>query len=413
MKKDDFLSALQTLKTTLSSHQGHILLLIDLASCYYMLDDYHNFHKWTLKSLEEFNIGSDHFSSNTQSRAVLGLGKLLEEIGWVDEALKLYRKKIDEGLETKDRIEHHSSFFRIEAQSLRLTAELKLLQDIPASYVRCEQYKIRDSDIDYEIQSALMLCDFHMTGFEASYNRLLRIQQNEHYSGSDKRLAFFNFIFEALQQKKSYFKIDESMFESFPYFACDNFEKCLLDLWSMDQAKTPFQVLNVNRSELLSFMSGIRYLALVAMRPSLDQNREAKRKILLILKTVSTASRNIILKQWSIGAQTENIQLELRENQIFHRDQIIPCSASTLKLIHLFITNRDCTIEECTHHLFGLDLSESTFSRLRMSVLRANKSLASKLGTMKVINLTKSRISLHEDIQLLVRSQDMKMRICK
>lgn len=404
MKDDNFLLALQTLKETHTSYQGHILLLIDLASCYYMLNDHHSFQKWTLKSLEEFNLGYDSFSSTTQSRAVLGLGKLLEEIGYVDEALALYRKKIKEEIEVKDRTEHHSSFFRIEAQCLRLTAELKLLAEIPKAYVRCEQYKVNDSDIEYEIQSALMLCDFHMTGIESAFRRLLRIQRNSRYNESEKRLAFFNLLFELLLENRIEFEIDEVFFDSFPYFNCDVFEQSLLDLWSSEHAKTPLQILDVNRSELLSFMNGIRYLSLLVARPRLDQSREAKKKIIMFLKTISPSSRKLILQQWSIENQSEKVEIEISKNRIVHQGKPIPCSAATFNLLSICSENGGLPVDECIRRLFGLGLSDSTYSRLRMSVSRTNESLASHFGKTKVIRLTRNYLSIHDDIQVRVIS---------
>ena len=78
MRCGTFHSAVEILVRAYQDCGPHILVMVDLASCYYMLQDYVNFRQWTLRSYDEFNQIKNQLSQDSFQSSSLALGKLLE-----------------------------------------------------------------------------------------------------------------------------------------------------------------------------------------------------------------------------------------------------------------------------------------------------------------------------------------------
>src|SRR4051812_15564874 len=95
MKEGDFLKALGEGQKAINDYGPHILLLTDIASCYYMLGDYWNYHKLALQLHEDLTQIKPKLNLDSYLGATLGIGKLLEELSHIYAARKVYEKVIN------------------------------------------------------------------------------------------------------------------------------------------------------------------------------------------------------------------------------------------------------------------------------------------------------------------------------
>lgn len=408
MGQDDFINALQTIKTCFQNHQHHILPLIDMASCYYMLNDFYNFKKWTLKAESEFYQNQNLFSPQTLSQATLGLGKLFEELGFVSEALSLYRQLLANHQADGDRLNLHSSFYRIEAQHLRLLAEMNLLNEIPAAYLRCEQYKFQDQDIENEMQNALMVCDFHLTGLESAKTRLNRILCHPKLAESEARLVIFNLLFEMMRTGLGKKTLLDAQLNQLDYFKLDEFEKCLFDLWSTNQGLVPSETLSLTRTEKLSIMSGLRYLLILTQIGPSQIKQEAEKKLFLVLQGLSSVSKNLIIKQWALGNLDQNVVLTVRESSVSCEELTIPCTENLILLMKMFKSQRVVPVADCIEKIYGIESDLVAMDRLRAQIKRINAKFKLSLSVAALFQFTKKGINLNPKVTLVFNNEGQK-----
>jgi hypothetical protein len=387
MSQEKFADAAFMMKASMDNFGPHVLLLIDIASCYYMLNDAQSFQKYTEIGYQEFKRHHLALELNTQKKAALGLGKLLEEAGFLIEALSLYESQ---ARETSD-----EWIDKIRAHELRLSAELSLSDRLPRLYMICEQIKAKDKDREIDLQNAMMEADFLLFGFERALVRLKRLVNEADIKSYERRLLFFNFLHYALREKCAA-QMPGELFELFNYFECDHFEKSLWDLYLDDKGMTPLSPLELNRSEDMSFMSAIRYLFLLKQRQGSDE--APAKKLMLFLQCLPNGSRQLILKNWlrkSTTAEKRVIQVSDQGPRL--NGQILDLGKSdNFRRVFLLLNQQaELEVEKAIRLIFETELDNYSFDRLRVMVSRLNKKLESQIGAGGFLLLTKTSLKVH------------------
>jgi len=396
MTAGDFPSAVGLLVQSYQSFGPHILSLVDLASSYYMLQDYLNFRHWTFLALEEWKKSKASLSLETIQSCALALGKLLEELGQIQASMGLY-----ESVTTY--IQGNRFTEKIQAQVLRLNCLIGDMSKVSTHYMSREMAQWIDASCDFDTQHALMHADCMVNGTEAAAVRVLKKIADPLLSNHFRQLLFFDFLFEALRKNEAHLICTDS-FKYFEYIQVDAFEQFLWDLYLFDQGLVPFETVTHLRSHGLSPMCSLRTLHLIQQRDLLGpESSMARSKFLLLSQQLDATSRSWILAAWPLNTLDKSgIHLELTgdilsyqkmnlnfQNQTASKDLIQKLSAQpTLQTDHLVV------------QIYGLEPSESTYGRLKTLISRLNKSLEALCGIQKPIRFSKTQIALKDGIRI-------------
>lgn len=394
MKANDYIAAAGLLKEIISYQNGaHVIPLIDLASCYYMIGDYSSFKKFSQLALNRKNNSFEVLSELDQSRVILGLGRLLEEMGYVTEALALY-KEVNDYSSTIQRK-------KILAQKLRLESELGLKGEILLNYNSILRMYEENGDMEVDFLNAILYAEYHLFGFEIAYERYFSIQKKFEISESDQRLLFFNLLFLSLRDKIITEKIMSTL-NSFDYFKCDNFEKALYNFSLLSSNQAPLQSLTINNFLDLSPFCQIRFLFLLSQY-SKDPDDISKARILVcqFLNEVSPKSKSLIKKSFKYD-DPEEITIYLNKDLTIYKNTQIDFGKSNTsrKFLNYFINQKSILIDELCNKLFSSEAASSEIHRLRMMIQRLNKKLEDQIGISGVFKMNKIEVTLLHKINI-------------
>jgi hypothetical protein len=389
MLRGEFAQAAMTLKGTLLAHGPHVLGLIDLASCYYMIQEVSLFREKTILAYEAFEKNRAQLSQITLKRVALGLGKLLEEIGHVSEALELYENALT--LHKSESEVMDEWVCKIRAQYLRLLSELSLNGDLATQYLLCEQMYFQDRDCQIDLQNALMEADFILFGQAAARARLRRFLQEPEIQDFEKKLLFFNFLYYSLRESSSQ-SIESFELEMFDYFTCDQFEKALWDLYLLAAQKTCLAPIELDRSEGMSFLCSLRYLFLLQQMGSQSMGISgAQEKMLFLLKTIPAPSQKLIRTQWLGHTPDSSVAITITPQGVFLDGRILNLgkSQNSIKLLELMVGQRAVSVEKLIQEIFGLGQDQYSQARLRVLVYRLNKKILDEASIPSIFEFVK------------------------
>lgn len=397
MKKDLFLEAAMTLKKGLASDpEMNLLALVDLASCYYMLSDYVNFSKYTQKSYLEFQKQGSSLCLDQQMALALGLGRLLEEIGSVGEALKLYDLPVDYSTSSRT--------IKILAQKLRLLSELGLNDQLRLLYISCQQMFENKSDQDIDLKNALLFTDFYLYGEETCLNRYFQNHSSVAEQNSDQRLLFFNILYLFIVSQRPIAQKMQNELSKFNYFECDAYEKCLYDIALMQINKLPYQNLDLTRAGELSPFCSIRFIKCLSTIYQSQSVFLLRREFMQVIEHISKESKQLITKAFPLPEQ--KITIELANHQLICSNLKIDLNQSrnSFELLSLFINNPKISLEKACEFMYQSTLDLNYQHRLRMAISRLNKNISSQLGVNYVIKMNKADMSLTSELNIIKRA---------
>lgn len=390
MKLENYSEALFTLKKGIESFGNHITSLVDMASCYYMLGDYQSFRRFTQMALQEFEQSYLSFSEKTLAESSLGLGKLLEELGHIYTAVKIYRLA-----GTQDLIKNKQASQRLLSQELRCLCTLNLKNEISQLYVACEQLIPGDDATCIENWHSLMLADCQFFNLD---HAKIRLEKSLKISNSTyQRLLVFDFLYECLN-RRNFEKFDLKFFANIHFQECDNFEKALWDIFLEISGEPLHQAITLERSEGMSPFSAAKFLHLIAdLRPQQIDPSSALIKLQMYLRSFDLSSRTELQNLWISDSSVKTLSLSQHAITL-DSGKIISAQRqqNLLQILQLFKQHQSMNTDSAIKNLFNDEFSESSFNRLRLAIARANKFLAVELGFNEPLRLTKSNLRLSD-----------------
>lgn len=389
MRTGDFISAIQLLLKTNISCGPHISLLVDLASCYYAQGDYENYRIWTLKARDEYFRVHSQLSPETRLSACLGIGKLLEELGFLSAALSLYRSE-----EKPDVRKSYSD--KIEAQILRLACLIGDKKLISENYLYCEMRNIRDGNIEIDMQHALLHADLLGGDLSAGIDRVQFILDKEGIQAADQRLLIFDLLFEALRlQKTSLFPA--RWMDLFSYGQLDPFEQFLYDLYRHDQGQILQNDVGHLRSQGCSPLCSLRVLFLLHQRGI----ETASRKYLLLIRQTDVISRNWILRSWPVS-ESQQLQIHLLGSDLTYNDTQVSLKKSKVVMAFLesFFQSPKINANELVQQIFGLEMSPSIYNRLKAVISKTNKIIETEFGIYRPFEMNDQNVELRPLVKI-------------
>lgn len=402
MIEDNYISAIAELRRELETNATKkTISLMNLASCYYMLSDYVIFERFAKQSYDGYLQEKNILSDDEKTSAILGIAKLLEELNYVHEALLMYDSVQDYSTNIK--------YKKILASKLRLQIELNLKNETQMAYRSCLAFDVFDGDLEVDIINALLNYNYYYFGFKSALELYeSRIYRNGTYKKSDKRLLFFNFLYQVLlsaENQNALLYLDKYLNE-FDYFDCDSFEKILFDIYLEKTNNQPFNSVNLNRCGQLSLACQMRffkmYLTLIKNKDS--EKFTIKKMMLSTLSTLSKESQNLLIKNVDLEVNDE-IRFILLNDKIEFNNYSLLISKNNYLILKKFSDNNLVSIEDFSMSIFNSQVDINTFDRIRMSVSRLNKSIASAFGVPKTLILTKEHIKLAPFIEVQLRNQ--------
>lgn len=345
-------------------------------------------------SFEEFQKLQSELSLPTVQSASLAIGKLLEELGQLTTAMSLY-----EGV--SDYSQNNRFTHKIQAQILRLSCLLRDLEKVSFHYLSLEMSKTIDASCEFDTQHALMHADCLLHGASAALSRISRIQKIQGLDQFSERLVIFDYIFEMLRKNESY-NIPSSFFEKYNYYACDIFEQVLWDIYLHDMKKASYESVTHLRSAQQSPMWSIRTLHLIQLRKDLETESEiARSKFLLMLQQIDPHTRVALLKAWPVN-EPGSVVIDFTEEALCYREEKIYFVNQNIvkELVRHLTDTTSISTENLVVQLYGLEVSSSTLSRLKVLISRINKAVETSFGISKIIQFNKSRVSLKNSVQI-------------
>lgn len=271
--------------------------MLDLAGCYYGLGDYLTFRKYTLEALEVFNAFdlSKLQSEDNYHGAILGLGRCLEELGMVHEALMVFsRLSIDNSTSIRKR--------KILAERLRLQCEFNFNADADRelSAMTSFQSLCEDGNVEVDIINAILYFEFRERGMATAIREFFRLSSHDRFIESDRRLLLFNLLYLSLLNKGPIDKDLVSACLDFDYFRCDPYEKCLYDYLLALTSAIPLNEVSSQRGRALSPMCRLRFLYLLTLNPHHTEGVIALRLLRSSLEGLSGKSKGLLLSVFCI-----------------------------------------------------------------------------------------------------------------
>lgn len=391
---DRFIDALELLKKTIQQHGPNVRCLLDIASCYYMLDDHPKFIEATQKLEQEFKSAEPNLTEETYLRTLLGLGKLQEECGKLTEAHATYSNVTLSNTDFPDLRD------RIIAQKLRIKAQWKIQKELENCYAYCEKVDSSNYDVRIENQHALMLAECSLIGLHSASSRFQKLRSSLLLRSSDYRLLLFDLLYEYLIRGKTFDEFD-SLSQQLNYFECDSFEKALWDC-HLAIKNNDLSLISTERTSSMSLVSSLRYLTLLKSRAEFGNLREeAQRKLHVFLFSLNGKNIKLVQQAWLQTAElSSTLILDVYKGLLSTESGHLQLKTSdlTFKLLLLFQTTSRVSTEDAILRLFNLPWDEYSYDRLRSLVKRTDKSICKNLGITRAIKLTKEMIQLETPI---------------
>lgn len=403
--------ARDTFREALMTYGEHVLLLSDLASVYYLLNEMTLWRRlqWRLQQILEDQTLA--LSSQSRGSAILSLAKFFEEDGKVANAAKLYRQCLSLALTGPS--EFTTSFhLKILPQILRLEALFPMNADLNALYT--ELLSLREGDVSFdqhvEIQHSLMLAELNLVGPEHAWSRVQQHIDHPQVAEIDQRLFFYDFVEEilirnlpwpkTLRRYANRFKNHSSMELAIHQLAFGGGEGV--------------SVSELNRfATTMPWSSYIRLLcALQAKAQSSSHIPEYRNRLHLILGALDMDSRGLWSHRLKIYFGDPELSLELlsarRLVRFQNRELDLTKKKGMLRLLELLSQQQTLTVDQAIEALWSQSFSPECYHRLRMTSHRLNQLLFELTSVPKLIEVNAEHVRLRSTVQF-VQSSSIKL----
>lgn len=395
IRQDQFLNALVVLKESQKNYGFNTLNLVEVASCYYMLNDYDNFKKTSLVIEKEFKKAESQLSPRQHILTCLGYGKLLEECGQFTEALEFYnrpfKKMTDDQIDAADLVH----LKKLTVQKLRLKHQWNLSKDLQKDYFEVDAYKSDNINYTIEREHALMLSECQIYGLNQAFTRYESSIKNLKLKKSDYRLFTMDLIFE-FHLKNEPTSCFSSYLKQIDYFDCDPFEKAIFDI-------TLNKDVDISISEGLSIPSSVRILSLIYAHQK-NKSDLAYTKLMLLVQNLNPKNKKIILAKLKLDENLNAQVIYFNERSLELKSNLgslsIKSNSFTHSLINLFSHKSEISVDEAIEYCFQISVDEYSLERLRTAVRRSSSQISKSLGLQEAFILTKSSLKVSDIIKI-------------
>lgn len=390
--------ALDHLKQALNEYGPHIGLLADIANCYYNLSEMWNFKQSLVKLSEEFEISRPLLERNHLVRALIFIGKGLEEQAYFYLALKKYEEALAHILP-----EEIDLLSQCLSQIVRVKSYLGQNCKVNDYYQRLLMMKPSRPHLEIEVNHSLMLFEIILFGPISAYDRFKLLFQNYKIHSIDQKLIGFDYLEEALRLGEINPEA-QALIESIALEKNDRFEFLMKEIW---QGKSPSVIMGIlnQQSHEVTPSSYMRLLFLLIHKCSAAAIKiELKKRLLLLLEQTDTDTKSLLLKKWDLKLADENLVLFLHEThfsvELNGNSKSFAKSKPSFELLKMLSKQSDLSLEDVVQKLWQASWNESYYHRVRIMVKRLNDELQSLCGIPKCISVTQQKVTLKPNIRL-------------
>ncbi len=400
MKAGQFSLALSVMINDLKLHPENLPLLANIASCYYMAENYLLYKKYTQELLSCYDKYKSLISKKEMRSTVLALVRLLEELGEIYTCLKIIKDYQHDELTTFDKLDT-----TLLAQKLRLFSTYPLAeQNLVELYNHCRMINSQSHAAYVDIEGALLLADWSLFGEAMAIDRLNNFFKSKDCLDYQKRLLVFDHLFESLRTNGGAI-FDLNLLAEFTYLEADQFEKFLWDQVLVLKNQEPHQPLSITRSDQMSTQGAFKVLHLLLVNSSdTSIKNEVSKKIGFLLNGVSAQSRAVILKAYPLVENSTTI--ELLNDQIAINGRVLPMQKckTIFKLLSELNAERVQPTDTIIKNISGESFDTYSYAKMRVIVSRANTFLLKNSGFAKAFSITKESIGLNKHLQIVRRA---------
>jgi hypothetical protein len=392
-----YTGALEAMLQALAEYGPHVGLLSDLIATYYMAGRLEECFQMTERLEKELVLAKPFISTLSIAKTQIFLGKIFEEKGQLEKALQTYEEAIESG---------RSDFqtrVRAQSQLLRLKSFLGIKTGLSELYQICIKARTDSKSLDIELEHGLMAAEVVLMGPLTAFQRVKALTEDPAVNSADLRLLVIDFAEEVLRQKIVVTGLREIL-SALPVAELDGFEKVIYEL-SLSSRPEAVVVDTNALAKNIPLMSLLRLLQL-QISYSQDANLvvEMKRKMMFLLEGLSSITRSLVLKKWSLDGK-EGVLIfsyQASTNRLVVNGQSLSFKAGSFpaKCFELFKDRPSIGIDEFVTGVFGGEFNETYFDRIRMAIQRLNKELAPLSGLSKVFILHKDKIEINKSILL-------------
>jgi len=368
MRAGQFTAAKAVLADMLVIEPQSLEALCDLAACYYTTYQFDEFKALTEKAylfLTKFGILP--FEKTRSISVILKLGKALEELGWVDKSIKIYKTPY-EIVTPEDQIKH----VKILCQKLRLACDFEKKSDVVQYYQQLEAIPVKGLDSDIDRFHALIKADGILVGPTMALQRCHYIlEKHLDLPEEHRQWLAFDLVFDLLRMNRAISSVD-NIINRFQYENLGPFEKIVSEIYKAFTQKSESAVFDTSKLVGLNLMSAVKIVdTILFLNIFLSQKEEFQNKLRLMLGGLAQESRKsmlVLLKSTEEFSKENELDICLTKNealilQSFKQAQV---DAIDLEKICALLYNGAADL-----HAIG---------RLKVSLSRLNKKLFAKTG---------------------------------
>lgn len=384
--RSDYDKAISLIDKTILKHGPHVGLLSDKAGAFYLKNDFFNFEAAVSKLEVEYQNCLEDLDINSLVSTGICLGKFMEELGHVEKALRLY-----ESLLLECEFYTHKTP-EVLSQLLRLKSQWKITKEIEIDYKRLFTLnsELESKNFNIELQHALFLAELELFGQKIALERFNNIKDQLH--DDDMNLFVGDYIESSL---RNHHKINDKVI-SLMGKKLNSYEENLIKILNND---------NIVFSKMSSTMplgQVLRLMGLVLSSSNAPEGLEGQYTFLL--QTVSGKDKSIwqnLIKN-ADSIELKVVEVDLENKKMASKGQIYDFSrkANSLAILTALKGNQKLDLETAVFKIYGANLDESYFHRLRMAVKRLNGDVAKTLLIDGPIKITNESIEVNSHIKL-------------
>lgn len=392
----DYEQAIIEIRRVIEQHGPHIGLLLDLASAAYLAQKFSFYRVATQEALKTFNEIHGQLSDRSYQRSCLSLGKMLEEIAHVSEALELYDSAIKS--RSFDRISYFDFYQKIQVQRLRLLTFAGKSEKVHELYNECFSFESKDHNFKVQITHGLMLSEIYIHNLESGILRWQELSQLS-LSLEDRNLVLFDLLEESLRQSQKLNGDLEAELKSTPLPTLNFYEKNLLIISQASQLNIhmkQFQLWKENCSPLC-------YLKLLSLAYIKTRQPEVRQRLIFEINGLPQNSQKILRKIWqNILEEGNEVIFNITHKMISLGQMQIPLREASFdgKLIRLFEHQRTFTVEDLVRSIYEINQTDIyAHEKLRIAILRFNQKLEKKFHISQIIKLSQGKALLRDGVK--------------
>jgi hypothetical protein len=396
MLEGQYNGAIVHARKLLSDFGPYVGLMIDLASSAYLDQQFSLFKVVTEESVQIFNQVHERLSDSSVMKSCLALGKLLEEVGLVVEAMELYDRAIIERPYLKSM--NFDFYQKVQIQRLRLSTFCETYDLCAQLYSECFSFKSENSSLRFQLLHGLVLADFYLKGSESAIHRIRENELSE-WSSVDKNMLYFDLLEELLRNQISIDSLKEPF--NISISGLNSFEKNLFLIAKSQKLNVDIKILNRWRQD----MSPLCFMRLLVVALTRNSSPDLQRELNFCIQSLSIPSRRLLQRKWKSFLQAKTVSLDfhyvghsLRSDR---KTLQVRRGSTGDSILEAFIEKKNWSLSELFERVYGLpDVGHYETERLRLAVLRLNQKIQTVFQISEFLNYSSESVKLSQQIGL-------------